>query len=173
MSGVPDTAVGFLLENLKEFVSYNADLIAGAEDNAKSLGDELEVLQSFLKKSTEEYSDDDFLDKLAKDVRKLVYRAEDAIETYIAKASKHKSRGMVRGAILALDHAMELRNIGRELDTIKQEVQKLYNSKITLGFQAMHVVDRTHHRRIKKVKISPLYIVFELFELFWLSDSEF
>lgn len=154
MSGVPDTAVGFLLENLKEFVRYNADLIAGAEDNAKSLCDELEVLKSFLKKSTEEYSDDDFLDKLSKDVRKLVYRAEDAIETYIAKASRHKSRGMVRGAFLALDHAMELRNIGRELDAIKQEVQKLYNSKITLGFQAMHVVDRTHQQRIKKSPVN-------------------
>lgn len=155
MSGVPDTAVGFLLENLKEFVFYNADLIAGAEDRAKSLCDELEVLKSFLKKSTEEYSysDDDFLDKLAKDVRKLVYRAEDAIETYIAKASKHKSRGMVKGTILALDHALELRNIGKELDTIKQEVQILYNSKISLGFQAMHV-DRTHQRRIKKAPVN-------------------
>lgn len=142
MAAVPDAAVDFLLENLKDFVLTNKELMSGAEDNANALFNDLEMLKAFLAKCTQQkYSEDDFLSKLAKKVRKLVYRAEDAIETYIATVSKQKFRGAVRGALHAIDHVLELRNIGKELDALVNEVKDVYQVALRDGLQVMKIVN--------------------------------
>lgn len=139
MSAVPDAVVGFLLDNLKDFVVTNKELIGGAQENANNLCADLEALKGFLTECTQNtYSEDGFLSGLAKKVRKLVYKAEDAIETYIATVSKHKLRSTVKGALYAIDHAMELRNIGKELAALHDEVKSVYDGAVKDGLQVMN-----------------------------------
>lgn len=139
MAAVPDAVVGFLLDNLKDFVLTNKELIGSAQENANKLCHDLETLKGFLTEYTQQkYNKDGFLSALAKEVRALVYRAEDAVETYIATVSKQKLRGTVKGALHAIDHVLELRNIGKELDALITEVKNVYDGAVKNGLRVMH-----------------------------------
>jgi hypothetical protein len=144
-----EATVGFLLENIKDLVIYNADLITGAADNSKALCKDLDQLKAYVKTCTEKYAHDDFLKELAKNVRKLVYRAEDAIETYIAAANRQRNRNAFRGALHAVDHAIERRNISKELEDIQKEVRQLIAGKLNLGVQFM-LADKGPEKKDKK-----------------------
>ncbi|KAI5678609.1 hypothetical protein M9H77_09559 [Catharanthus roseus] len=80
-----------------------------------------------------------FIVVLCKDI------AEDALETYVATVARPKNKS----ALHAFDHAKELRNIGKELECIKQEVQTL-TGQVNIGVQVMQA-DKGPQKKDKKI----------------------
>lgn len=138
MQHIPDSAVGFLLDNLKEFVKYNADLIGGVGDNVNKLIKDLDTLKAFIKQYTDKYGND-FLESLANDVRDVICAAEDAIETYIVYASRQKLRGTFDRTFHAVNHAFELRRVGKDIEKVSKRVQEFYQEKAKLGLEALKI----------------------------------
>ncbi|XP_052195472.1 putative late blight resistance protein homolog R1A-3 [Diospyros lotus] len=160
MASIPlDSTVGFLLQNLEEFIKYNANLIGGAEDGFKSLSQELGFLKSCLQKCMENCSDDSILESLADNVRNLVHEAEDAIETYIVLASKQRGRTWTKKALNVVDHTMEIRNLAKKIKSISSKVEEFYKNK--LQFIASQTPPRTPERGIRKPPIDDIVVGLE------------
>ncbi|KAL3501683.1 hypothetical protein ACH5RR_036132 [Cinchona calisaya] len=134
-----DAAVGFILQNLKESIQYNTELIGKVKSNVKDLCDDLDTLRAFIKKYSEDYSKNEILEKLANEIRTVVYRAEDAIERYISCSSVQKLRGGFGRAVHYVDYTAELRDVGKEIEKVSKDVREIYENKAPLGFAAMQV----------------------------------
>ncbi|XP_027114242.1 putative late blight resistance protein homolog R1A-3 [Coffea arabica] len=150
MANIPDAALGFILQNLKESVQYNAELIGGVKDNVKELCEDLETLRAFIREYTDKYSDNEILEKLASKIRGVVYRAEDAIETYISCASVQKLRRAISKAAHFVDYISDLRAVGKEIEKVSKDVQEIYQNRAALGFAAMQIEEISNRRQKKK-----------------------
>ncbi|XP_027107295.1 putative disease resistance RPP13-like protein 3 isoform X2 [Coffea arabica] len=150
MANIPDAALGFILQNLKESVQYNTELIGGVKDNVKELCEDLETLRAFIREYTDKYSDNEILEKLASEIRGVVYRAEDAIETYISCASVQKLRRAISKATHFVDYISDLRAVGKEIEKVSKDVQEIYQNRAALGFAAMQIEEISNRRQKKK-----------------------
>lgn len=133
---VPDAAVEFLLTTVKEFVDRNCELISGAKENFDKLQQDLNVLKGFLQEFSKKY-DNSILENLAKNVRHLIYRAEDVIETFIVEAEKQRHRGKFRQWIHKGDYLLQVRNLAIEIEKISGDVQSFYTNQANIGIEAM------------------------------------
>ena len=159
MANIPDAALGFILQNLKESVQYNTELIGGVKDNVKELCEDLETLRAFIREYTDKYSDNEILEKLASKIRGVVYRAEDAIETYISCASVQKLRRAISKATHFVDYISDLRAVGKEIEKVSKDVQEIYQNRAALGFAAMQIEEISNRRQKKKKVIDRKSVV--------------
>lgn len=162
----PDAAVGFILENLKEFVQYNAELIGGVRENVKGLCDDLDTLKAFIREYTERNNNNnnnnEILETLANEIRNVVYQAEDAVETYIVSESKQKGRRPIGRAIHFADYVSDLRSAGRLIENVSRKVKDIYQIKAPLGLAALQIGESGRRITKKKVKMngSSLFFLF-------------
>lgn len=135
-----DASVEFLLENLKQLLLYNANLILDVKDQVEFLYNDLTLFKAFLKDSTEKRSKHETLKELVKQIRNVVYEAEDAIDTFVAHAAVHKARKQIGKAIHIFDYSAKLRSVANEIQLIRGKVKDIYENK-KFGFEALHVGD--------------------------------
>lgn len=147
---IPDAAVGFMLENLKEFIQYNADLIGGLSRNAQQLYSDLDLMRAFIKKYTEINTDNDILEKLANDVRNLVHQAEDAIEEYIICETLQKGRNMGAKTVHFLGYVSDLRDVGKQIEDVSAKVRQFYQERAPLGLEALKIEEGSKKGEKKK-----------------------
>ncbi|KAL1551250.1 putative late blight resistance protein R1A-10 [Salvia divinorum] len=120
-----ESAVTFLLEQLKEVVVGYADLIAGAESEFDQLNRDLDLLKAFLKemaKKKKKKEEDKLLKLLEGRIRDVVYEVEDTIDTCLTKAIELKARNSLR-------HRMGIRsaNLAKEVKAVRdQKVRPLF-----------------------------------------------
>ncbi|XP_042039149.1 putative late blight resistance protein homolog R1A-10 [Salvia splendens] len=86
-----DAAVTFLLDNLVQLLKHQASLISGAERDLDLLKQDLETLNSFLRKAAKKPNKPEEFRDLEKRIRDVVYEAEDTIDSCIAAAYKKSS----------------------------------------------------------------------------------
>lgn len=149
-----DAAVEFLLENLKQLLLYNASLILDVKDEVELLYNDLTLFKAFLKDSTEKRSKHETLKEIVKQIRNVVYDAEDAIDTFVAHAAVHKARKNIGRAIHVFDYSAKLRSVGHEIQLIRRKVKDIYENK-KFGFEALHVGGGSD-RAIKEKKVKVL-----------------
>ncbi|KAL7149326.1 hypothetical protein ABFS83_05G032200 [Erythranthe nasuta] len=135
-----DAAVEFLLENLKQLLLYNAKLITDIKDQVEFLYNDLTLFKAFLKDSTDKRSKHETLKELVKQIRNVVYEAEDAIDSFVAQAAAHKARKPLSKALHMFDYPAKLRNVGREIESIRTKVKDIYEHK-KFGFEIVNVGD--------------------------------
>ncbi|CAI9096251.1 OLC1v1032349C1 [Oldenlandia corymbosa var. corymbosa] len=145
-----DAAVGFILQNLKESIQYNSDLLSGVKDDAKELSGDLDTLKAFVKTYTQKYQDNDILETLANKIRSAVYRAEDAIEKYIYCASQQKQRTGVNKAVQWLSYMSDLKTVAKEIRKVSKEVKAIYNTEAQIGLAAMQIEENANKDQKKK-----------------------
>lgn len=135
-----DAAVEFLLENLKQLLLYNAKLILDIKDQVEFLYNDLTLFKAFLRDSTEKRSKHEYLKELVKQIRNVVYEAEDAIDSFVAHAAVHKARKPIQKALHMFDYPAKLRNVARMIEVIRTKVKDIYENK-RFGFEGVNVGD--------------------------------
>ncbi|CAL5427998.1 unnamed protein product [Camellia sinensis] len=113
-------AVDFLLSNLKQLLMHNADLISG-------------VKQQVLYASTEKGNEFEIVKVLVRQIRDVVYAAEDAIDTFVVHAAMQRARSTLSKVIHGIDYPTKLRNVAGDIQNIRQKVDDI-SKKSMFGF---------------------------------------
>ncbi|CAI9779255.1 unnamed protein product [Fraxinus pennsylvanica] len=147
-----DAALTFLLENLKQLLCYKADLILDVKDQVEFLYDDLSLFKAFLKDSTEKRNKNATLQELVKQIRDVVYVAEDTVDTFVAQAAVHKSRTSIERAFHIFDYPAKLRRVGKKIEGIRARVMDIYDNK-KFGLEALQDGERSTKSKEKKAPI--------------------
>ncbi|KAD7117598.1 hypothetical protein E3N88_04866 [Mikania micrantha] len=132
-----DAVVEFLLENLKQLLLYNSDLISGVKDRVESLYKELSLMKAFLKDSKEKRSEYEYVRELVRQIRDVAYEAEDTIDTFVVNAAMQKERSTFGKIFHALDYPTKLRSVAKDIESIKTKVKEIYDTK-RFGIEALY-----------------------------------
>ncbi|XP_022841783.1 probable disease resistance protein RXW24L [Olea europaea var. sylvestris] len=132
-----ETAVGFLLENLKQLLLYNAHLI-DVKSDVESLQNELQLLKAFLKDMAKWDNNPEVLNTIVKQIRDIVYEAEDYVDVYVAHSAMQKARNGLKKVIHIFDHTTKLRDMAEKIKSIRAMVNDTYQNK-KFGFEALLV----------------------------------
>ncbi|GER29871.1 NBS-LRR type resistance protein [Striga asiatica] len=126
-----DAAVEFLLVNLKQLLLYNAGLIDGVKDQVEYLYNDLSFFKAFLKDFAESHrrQQNQVLKELVKQIRNVVFEAEDAVDEFVAHKAEHKARKPIEKALHMFDYPAKLRQLAREIEGIRSKVKDIYDNK--------------------------------------------
>lgn len=136
-----DAVVEFLLDNLKQLLLYNVDLISGVKDQVESLYKELSLMKAFLKDSREKRTEYEMVRELVRQIRDVAYEAEDIIDTFVVNVAMHKSRSTMSKIVHALDYP-KMRSVAKDIENIKVKVKKIYDTKM-FGIEVLQVGEPT------------------------------
>ncbi|GFP92957.1 putative late blight resistance protein homolog r1a-6 [Phtheirospermum japonicum] len=87
-----DAVVEFLLNKLTEVGQWYADLITGAENDLHQLRNELGQCRSFLADAENKLKKEELFREIERQIREVVYDAEDTIDTCLTEASREKAK---------------------------------------------------------------------------------
>lgn len=138
-----DAVVEFLLENLKQLLLYNADLISDLKGQINSLYRELSLMNAFLKDSKEKRSEYEYVRELVRQIRDVAYEAEDTIDAFIVNAAMHKERSTLRKFTHGLEYATKLRAVAKDIEAIKKKVKDIYDNKM-FGIEALYTAETSN-----------------------------
>lgn len=108
----------FLLEEVKEVLKWYKDLISGAENEFQQLNNDLSLLKAYLKDAAKKTKKEEVFRELERQIREVVYDAEDTIENCLAKAAAAKEKNVVR------------RNLGPNRLTLAKQVRSFREDKL-------------------------------------------
>uniref|UniRef100_A0AAU7LKX8 NLR required for cell death 0 n=1 Tax=Ipomoea aquatica TaxID=89636 RepID=A0AAU7LKX8_IPOAQ len=148
-----DAVVEFLLENLKQLLLYHVELLSGVKDQVESLHRELSLMKAFLKDSREKRSEYEYVRELVSQITIVAYEAEDIIDTFVVDAAAQKARSTMKRMIYAFDYSSKLRNVAKEIETIKVKVKEIYDKKL-FGIESLH--GREPSRKTPPQKKAPI-----------------
>ncbi|KAK6153262.1 hypothetical protein DH2020_012901 [Rehmannia glutinosa] len=94
-----DVAVEFLLEKVSQVLVWYVDLIAGAENDLYQLNNELGLLKSFLQDAATKPKKENLFREIERQIRDVVYDAEDTIDTCLTQAAKAKAKAKTKSKI--------------------------------------------------------------------------
>ncbi|KAK4402245.1 putative late blight resistance proteinR1A-10 [Sesamum angolense] len=114
-----EAAVTFLLENLQQLVADQLSLISGAQNELEQLQNELDLMKSFLEDSASKRVKSELFKTLEKQIRDIVYTAEDTIDTCVSQAAA----GWFK------------RNLNPNRLSLAKEVQSLREEKVKPAFE--------------------------------------
>ncbi|KAK1423626.1 hypothetical protein QVD17_18932 [Tagetes erecta] len=132
-----DAVVEFLLDNLKQLLLYNSDLIYGVKGQVESLYKELSLMKAFLKDSKEKRSEYEYVRELVRQIRDVAYEAEDTIDTFVVNAAMQKERSTLSKIVHVFDYPAKLRNVAKDIESIKKKVKEIYDNKM-FGIEALY-----------------------------------
>ncbi|KAL2329550.1 hypothetical protein Fmac_017131 [Flemingia macrophylla] len=155
-----DSVVSFLLENLSRLLNDEIKLLSGVEEKVDSLNNELKFIYMFLKSSQGKRSDA-VVKEVVSQIRDVAYKAEDVVDTYVAKIAKHKYMG---NKIFKLFHLRVLHEVNTDIDKIRNRIDDIYKNKkryrIEQGeFQSQDFVGITESLRKKRRDVEEQDIV--------------
>ncbi|KAL2509919.1 putative disease resistance protein RDL6 [Forsythia ovata] len=150
-----DTGVEFLLNNLSKVLQYNANLILNVADEVKKLHEELTLLSALLKDSADRRKDNNILKALVQQIRDVVYRAEDAVETYVATVAMHKSQDAYKKYFCIVKYGADLRSVAEKISSIKNDVNEMYDKR-KIDFTALQNI-QTSERSERGETVRHLY----------------
>ncbi|KAI3464148.1 hypothetical protein Pfo_020811 [Paulownia fortunei] len=120
-----DAAVTFLLEKVSEVLKSYADLISGAENDLHQLNNELGLLKSFLQDAAKKPKKEEFFREIERQIRDVVYDAEDTIDSCLTQAAKAKAKFSLRRRFSASDV-----NLATQVKSLREDKVKPVLDKI-------------------------------------------
>ncbi|KAL7098331.1 hypothetical protein ACP275_09G010600 [Erythranthe tilingii] len=133
-----DAAVEFLLENLQQLLLYHAHLISDAKNQVEKLEKDLRLFKAFLKDSTKKRRKDDSLRELVRQIRDVVYEAEDVIDAFVTQAAESKSKNYF---LRAFQTPVKLLGIAKDVESVGGKVTDIYGGKSRIDFASLTVGD--------------------------------
>ncbi|XP_075085990.1 putative late blight resistance protein homolog R1A-10 [Nicotiana tabacum] len=118
-----DTAMDFVIDNLKQLLRENTDLIGAIRDDVKSLLEELQNLHAFLKQATKSRSRNEILKHLVKELSTAVNEAEVCIDKFVIEAKLHQNKGIRK--MFDFGHVMKARQCATEIKFIKEKLKEI------------------------------------------------
>ncbi|KAH6795179.1 hypothetical protein C2S52_005656 [Perilla frutescens var. hirtella] len=129
-----EAAVKFLLENVKNLVKDQVDLISGAEAELKQLRMMLEMMEAVLKDLAEMQAKGHTITELERQIRWAVYNAEDAIDAFIMHRSNNRRSISSVAQCLRRSKTLSFAKTVKELR--EKQLQPLYD-KATLSLAGL------------------------------------
>ncbi|KAL0356291.1 UNVERIFIED_CONTAM: putative late blight resistance proteinR1A-4 [Sesamum radiatum] len=133
-----DAAVEFLLHNLQQLLLYHAHLISDARNQVEKLESDLRLFKAFLRDSTKKRRKDDSLRELVRQIRDVVYEAEDIIDALVTQAAESKSKSYFSEAF---DAPVKLHSIVKDMEKVRDKVKEIYGDKTRIDFANLIVGD--------------------------------
>ncbi|XP_059436077.1 putative disease resistance RPP13-like protein 3 [Corylus avellana] len=128
-----DHVVNSLVEYLSQQLEKEANFFGGVEDQVKSLHRELRLINIFLESSVGKRNEHPIVKEVVGQIREVAYEAEDVIDTFILKVAEHKKRSLMGRMLSSPMHAKMLRDVGRKIARIKNEINEIYNNRERYG----------------------------------------
>ncbi|CAI9105449.1 OLC1v1004374C1 [Oldenlandia corymbosa var. corymbosa] len=139
MSAVPEAAVTFLLQNISQVVAYYGSLIGNARSNVFELQRQLEELKRVMNDFSKYDHDSDVVKGVVKDIRDIIYEAEDAVDTFVLVVAAQKARNWVEKLYhKATVYPRQLVRIGESMKIISEKIQRIQDKGIQDGLQLLH-----------------------------------
>ncbi|XP_027152502.1 putative late blight resistance protein homolog R1A-10 [Coffea eugenioides] len=135
------SVLGFILQNLKESVQCNTELIGGVSKSVKRLCGDLDTLRAFIKEYYERRSNSQILEKLANEIRNVVYQAEDAIETYIIEDVCRKLKEIYHIKTPLVPDAMQVGQSSKRIPKKEEAVTEEEDNVVGLDDEAKNVIE--------------------------------
>lgn len=130
-----DAAVEFLLENLKQLLLYHAHLIIDSKTQVENLENDLRLFKAFLKDSTKTRKKDETLRELVRQIRDVVYEAEDVIDAFVTQAAEIKSKNYFRKVLFT---PAKLLTVAKDVEAIGTKVKNIYD-KNRIDFASLDI----------------------------------
>ncbi|KAL0441086.1 UNVERIFIED_CONTAM: putative late blight resistance proteinR1B-16 [Sesamum radiatum] len=133
-----DAAVEFLLDNLQQLLIHHAHLISDAKNQVEKLESDLRLFKAFLRDSTKKRRKDDSLRELVRQIRDVVYEAEDIIDALVTQAAESKSKSYFSEAF---DTPGKLHSIIKDVEIVSDKVKEIYGDETRIDFANLIVGD--------------------------------
>nr|XP_043640332.1 putative late blight resistance protein homolog R1A-10 [Erigeron canadensis]XP_043640333.1 putative late blight resistance protein homolog R1A-10 [Erigeron canadensis] len=146
-----DAVVEFLLDNLKQLLLYNSDLVFGVKDQVESLYKELSLMKAFLKDSKEKRSEYEYVRELVRQIRDVAYEAEDTIDTFVVNATLQRERSTLKKIAHVFEYPAKLRSVAKDIESIKTKVKEIYDNK-RFGIEALYTGESSNRPSSKRRK---------------------
>ncbi|KAK4402244.1 putative disease resistance RPP13-like protein 3 [Sesamum angolense] len=127
-----EAAVTFLLENLQQLVADQVSLISGAQNELEQLQNELDLMKSFLEDSASKREKGEVFKTLEKQIREIVYSAEDTIDTCVSQAAA----GWVKRNI-----KLNRLSLAKEVQSLREEKVKPAFNEARMKFATLQIAD--------------------------------
>ncbi|KAK4438509.1 putative late blight resistance proteinR1A-10 [Sesamum alatum] len=133
-----DAAVEFLLDNLQQLLIYHAHLIRDARHQVEKMENDLRLFKAFLRDSTKKRRKDESLRELVRQIRDVVYEAEDIIDTFVTQAADSESTSYFSQAF---NRPAELDGIVKHMEKVSAMVKEIYGDKTRIDFASLNIGD--------------------------------
>ncbi|KAK4394878.1 putative disease resistance protein [Sesamum angolense] len=151
-----DAAVEFLLDNLQQLLIYHTHLISDAKNQVEKLESDLRLFKAFLRDSTKKRRKDESLRELVRQIRDVVYEAEDIIDAFVTQAAESKSKSYF---LRAFQTPVKLHGIATEIERVGVKVKDIYGDKNRIDFASLNVGDGGPEESEVTFVFSPFFIV--------------
>uniref|UniRef100_A0A2N9ECY3 NB-ARC domain-containing protein n=1 Tax=Fagus sylvatica TaxID=28930 RepID=A0A2N9ECY3_FAGSY len=136
MESVVESVVTFLLENVTQLLTEEANLLGGVKGEVELLGNELRRTKVFLRNT--EGKGDETVKEAVSQIREVAYEAEDVIDTYIIDATMHRKRSKVRKLISFYDKASTVHDIAKDIEDIKNYIKDINDNRSKYGIEIVY-----------------------------------
>ncbi|GMY22500.1 putative late blight resistance protein homolog R1B-16 [Fagus crenata] len=133
MESVVESVVTFLLENVTQLLTEEANLLGGVKGEVELLGNELRRTKVFLRNT--EGKGDETVKEAVSQIREVAYEAEDVIDTFIIDATMHRKRSKVRKLISFYDKASTVHDIAKDIEDIKNYIKDINDNRSKYGIE--------------------------------------
>ncbi|KAL0364738.1 UNVERIFIED_CONTAM: putative disease resistance RPP13-like protein 3 [Sesamum angustifolium] len=128
-----EAAVTFLLENLQQLVADQVSLISGAQNELEQLQNELDLMKSFLEDSASKREKGEVFKTLEKQIREIVYSAEDTIDTCVSQAAA--------GSWVKRNINLNRLSLAKEVQSLREEKVKPAFNEARMKFATLQIAD--------------------------------
>lgn len=121
-----ETALQFLLEELKETLKWYKDLLSGSENEFQQLNDDLKFMKAFLRDAGDRPKKDEIFKEIERQIREVVYDVEDAVDKCLTAAAAGKGKSTIR------------RKFSSSKVSLAEEVKSLREGKVKSVIAKVH-----------------------------------
>ncbi|XP_058067578.1 putative disease resistance protein At1g50180 [Magnolia sinica] len=164
-----ESAVSLVLRKLSDVLVQEAVSLYGVRDQVEWVERELRRMRCFLKDAHAKQSGDERVKNWVADVRDVAYDAEDVIDTFILKIEGHMRSGFVgffKRCIFIHVELLARREVGNEIERIKNKIREMSASRLTYGITDVSKVEEGSSSRGESLheqrQTSPLFGVTEV-----------
>ncbi|KAK4394883.1 putative late blight resistance proteinR1A-3 [Sesamum angolense] len=115
-----DGAVEYIIRNLQQLLFHQAHLIAHARSDVEKLEKHLQFFKAFLKDTTKKWRKSDSMQKLIRDIRDVVYEAEDIVDAFVIVAAESSYRTYFRRAF---KKPVKLLTIAKKVEAVVDKIK--------------------------------------------------
>lgn len=124
-----DSFVNLLTQRLPQLLIQEAIYLVEVKDQVISFEKQLKRINAFLEESKKKREDHELMMEVVRQIRDVAARGEDVIDLYIYYKAKHNRRNIVLKTFNFMNYWNRLHDIGKEIEDINLEIEKIYKDK--------------------------------------------
>lgn len=124
------SVVFVLLQNLSQLLANESNLLYGVEGKVRSLHNELEIINAFIKTSQGKNNKNKVEKTILNQIKDITHVVQDTIDTFIMEVSKHKRRSTMVRMLHSAHHAKLLHEVAQKIDIIQNTIKEIHDNKL-------------------------------------------